>query len=177
MVLPSTYSIRSRKPVSALQRLSLFALVLVVTPGVAGIAIADGMELWPPASKLEVTTGNGSAAPGAGVPPLPPLAMHTSWNGSAGTPSNGGVHQPDAAGAGHPFLSTRMEPPMAAAAGEFAGSWATPALATTPAVAEGRSAPRVVFSGLALAFAFGLTVLAGVNSRKRWPAAMVARRP
>ncbi len=72
----------------------------------------------------------------------------------------------DLMNAAAPPAAVRVRPPMAAVRGEFPPASAETTTGAVHVIPSGRS---VLFGGLGVVLVLGLTALAGINSRKRWP--------
>ena len=75
----------------------------------------------------------------------------------------------DLINASAPHAAVRGRPPMAAVRGEFPTASAETTTGAVRVTPSGRSGPLVLFGGLGVVLVLGLTALAGINSRKRWP--------
>ncbi len=166
LILPIALS-PATSPTSMLLRAPLLVLALVGTPAIA--AISDGMDVRLPGIPLMAKPRSEAGSGGVSVVPLESSRLGAYWDGSIGTSSTGAGNHVDLMGGTQSFLAGGIAPPRAAAGSQFPMVAATGKTAMSPSVAPERSAPRVLFGGLGTALVFGLMVLAGINSRKRWP--------
>ena len=74
-----------------------------------------------------------------------------------------------------PAASANARPPLLAVRSDLPLATVETVTPVVQGVSLGRSAPRVFFGGLGIALLCGLTVLAGINSRKRWPSMTTIR--
>ncbi|MCC5888557.1 MAG: hypothetical protein JJT88_19140 [Gammaproteobacteria bacterium] len=177
MVISSTCPTRIPRRTSVLRRASILALAMLLPPAIAAMTIADGMN--GAAYRMTPAVAPGIEAKATAAPLVSPqtLTKSTPWSGSSDMPLNGADVGVDLLSVSQPSSASRTAPLMLVSASEFPMHAATVITGIPPGIPADPVGPRMLLSGLGIALLFGLTVLAGINSRKRWPNMLAVSTP